>query len=383
MQKISADYIFGLDGWLQDHVLVIDEAGVIQDLRPAIEGEEFVRLRGTLCPGFVNAHCHLELSMLAGEIPTGTGMVGFIGQVVRKRQAFSEGAQKEAAKKAILDMQSKGIVALGDISNSTLTADIKRSHSEFLTYTFVERLGLKPEDATSIIESGQEVAAQFHELNASLSPHAPYSMSSELLKALYQTEPERISIHLLESQEERALFDDGEGSFLDFFAAINAPKPANAGTKGAIHHITHDHLGHTPTLLVHNTQIKTYELAYLMAHLQQPWLCLCPLSNLYIHDRLPQIEMFLPFEQRICLGTDSLASNHTLDIWLEVCTLKDHFPQLNWHQLLKWATWNGAQALGFEKQLGSFEKGKQSGVVLLPLVPNEGLLSGQALKLIS
>lgn len=380
MQKISADYIFGLDGWLQDHVLEIDEAGVIQNLRPVMEGEDFVHLRGTLCPGFVNAHCHLELSMLAGEISPGTGMLGFIGQVVRKRQAFSEGAQIKAAQKALLDMQSRGIVALGDISNSALTAEIKRAHPEFLTYTFVERLGLRPEDAATIIESGKVVEAQFHGLKASLSPHAPYSMSSELLNALYQTEPERISIHLLESLAERLLFDQGEGPFLDFFAAIKAPKPANAGTKGAIHHISQDHLGHIPTLLVHNTEIKQEELNHLLTKLVEPWLCLCPLSNLYIHDRLPQIEMFLPFEERICLGTDSLASNHTLDIWAEVCVLKEHFPALNWHQLIKWATWNGAQALGFADQIGSFEVGKKPGVVLLPLLLNQGLIKPQNLR---
>ncbi|MEM6348666.1 MAG: amidohydrolase family protein [Bacteroidota bacterium] len=382
MQKISADYIYSPEGWLEDHLLEIDEQGVVQALRPISKGENFDRLRGTLSPGFVNAHCHLELSMLQGSIPTGTGMVGFIGQVVKQRQAFSEGAQKDAAQNALLEMQRQGIVALGDICNSTLTAEIKRAHPHFLTYNFVERFGLKPEDVEKIIKSGKSIAADFVPSAASLSPHAPYSMSSELLKALYQTRPERMSIHLLESQEERALFDEGMGSFLDFFAAIKAPKPANAGTKGAIHHILQDHPTDIPTLLVHNTEIKKEELNYMMDGLQEPWLCLCPLSNLYIHERLPDIEMFLPFAQRICLGTDSLASNHKLDIWAELLCLKKHFPSLSWHQLLTWATFNGAKALGFEDQIGSFEPGKKPGVVLLPLLIGADLIEDQTLQLV-
>ncbi|MEL7533960.1 MAG: amidohydrolase family protein [Bacteroidota bacterium] len=382
MQKISADYIYSPEGWLNGHLLEIDAKGVVQALRPIREGEDFVRLRGTLSPGFVNAHCHLELSMLQGAIPTGTGMLGFIGQVVKKRQAFSEGAQIKAAQNALLDMQSKGIVALGDICNTALTAEIKREHPAFLVYNFVERFGLKPEDAKNIIESGEEIAAEFHGLKASLSPHAPYSMSSELLQALYQTEPERISIHLLESLAERALFDEGTGPFLDFFAAIKAPKPLTAATHTAVHHISQDHPGDIPSLLVHNTEIKQEELNLMMTKLAEPWLCLCPLSNLYIHDRLPKMELFLPFAERICLGTDSLASNHKLDIWAEALTLKEYFPALKWHQLLSWASYNGAKALGFADQIGSFEKGKRPGVVLLPLLGEQGLIEDQEMRMI-
>ncbi len=380
MQKITADYIYSPQGWLEDYLLEMDEQGVVQALRPIGEGEDVVQLRGTLSPGFVNAHCHLELSILEGVIPTGTGMVGFIGQVVKQRQAFSEGAQKEAAQNALLDMKAKGIVALGDICNNAMTAEIKRAQPDFLTYNFVERLGLKPEDAEKIIEGGHVVSRDFEPLAASLSPHAPYSMSSELLQRLYQTRPERMSIHLLESQEERALFDEGVGPFLDFFAAINAPKPVNAGTKGAIHHIIQNHPRDIPTLFVHNTEIKEEELNFLMESLQEPWLCLCPLSNLYIHERLPDIEMFLPFAQSICLGTDSLASNHKLDIWAELLCLKENFPSLSWHQLLTWATYNGAKALGFDERIGSFETGKKPGVLLLPLSIGEGLIEGREIE---
>ncbi|MEL6592492.1 MAG: amidohydrolase family protein, partial [Bacteroidota bacterium] len=262
MQKLSADYLFSPDGWLRDHVLEIDEADVIHDVRPLQSGESGVRpLRGTLCPGFVNAHCHLELSMLRDTIPEHTGMTGFIGQVVRQRQAFSEGAQIQAAQIALQEMKARGIVALGDICNTALTATIKQANPDFLCYNFVERLGLRPEQADQIITDGQKIATQFDGQPTSLSPHAPYSMSSELLRALYQSKPERISIHLLESLEERQLFDEGRGPFLDFFAAIKAPKPESAGTIGAVAHILADHSGDTPTLLVHNTEIRPEELA--------------------------------------------------------------------------------------------------------------------------
>jgi len=102
------------------------------------------------------------------------------------------------------------------------------------------------------------------------------------------------------------------------------------------------------------------------------YFCLCPNANLYISGQLPDIKLLLRHGCDIVLGTDSLASNHQLDILEEMKTLQSHFPDLSTAALLQWATSNGARALQLDSMLGAFEPRKQPGVVLI-----EGMENGR------
>jgi cytosine/adenosine deaminase-related metal-dependent hydrolase len=122
-------------------------------------------------------------------------------------------------------------------------------------------------------------------------------------------------------------------------------------------------------LLVHNTFTSRSDVEFACqqaARLGQSFFyVLCPGANLYIEKRLPDITMLLETGVPIALGTDSLASNHQLSIAKEMGYLLNAYPQLGQEQLLSWATYNGARALGFEDKLGGFTKGKKPGVILL------------------
>ena len=93
--------------------------------------------------------------------------------------------------------------------------------------------------------------------------------------------------------------------------------------------------------------------------------CVCINANLYIENALPPIELIRNNQCKIVLGTDSLASNDALSIVAEMKKIKQHFPSIPLSEILQWATLNGAAALQLEQALGSFEKGKTPGVVLL------------------
>jgi cytosine/adenosine deaminase-related metal-dependent hydrolase len=95
------------------------------------------------------------------------------------------------------------------------------------------------------------------------------------------------------------------------------------------------------------------------------FLTLCPNSNRYIENKLPPVNLLHMSGFPVCLGTDSLASNRQLSIFEEINTLLEHVPELAFNELLSWATLNGARALGFENELGSFEPGKKPGVLLI------------------
>jgi cytosine/adenosine deaminase-related metal-dependent hydrolase len=103
-----------------------------------------------------------------------------------------------------------------------------------------------------------------------------------------------------------------------------------------------------------------------MSDLKRFYFVLCPGSNLFIQNRLPNLLLFSSQElyQNVCLGTDSLASNTSLSILEEMKIIQHYAPEIPHNMLLQWATLNGARALGFDHLLGSFEKGKTPGVNL-------------------
>ena len=90
---------------------------------------------------------------------------------------------------------------------------------------------------------------------------------------------------------------------------------------------------------------------------------LCPNANLYIENRLPNINLLLKSGANICIGTDSLASNHQLSVMAELETIHQYYPEIAWEKLLGWATYNGASALQMQQSIGSFEAGKRPGIV--------------------
>ena len=93
--------------------------------------------------------------------------------------------------------------------------------------------------------------------------------------------------------------------------------------------------------------------------------CLCPNANQYIEQTMPPIELLRSEKAKLVIGTDSYASNWSLSVLDELKTIHEHHPQIPLAEMLGWATINGAQALQMDKHLGSFEKGKKPGVVLI------------------
>jgi len=93
--------------------------------------------------------------------------------------------------------------------------------------------------------------------------------------------------------------------------------------------------------------------------------CLCINANLYIENKVPPVDMLLKHRCHIVVGTDSYSSNWQLSIASEIKALHQHFPHLPVETILQWASSNGAKALGWQDNLGSFEKRKKPGVVLI------------------
>lgn len=368
LRKITSDWIHnGIDGFVSDHCIVLDESGVIAGFRKLDENElrECVYYPGMLVPGFINAHCHLELSHLRGKFETGTGLISFLKSVVAFRETDPEDVMR-AIDEADGEMRREGIVAVGDISNKTDTAQTKR-RSPVHYHTFVEAFDFLQEGlAKNMFEQYRKVYDGFEGIPRSLVPHAPYSVSQQLFAMIreFSSGASGIqSIHNQESPEEDKLFMTGGGAYRAFWESFGfSMENFQASGKDAVACITGQMDPGHHLLCVHNTCMDSGQIKRMMAWNPEVSFVSCPNANLFIENRLPDYRSFVNCGARMVLGTDSLSSNWRLSILSEIQTVLRYNSWLSLEEVLKWACYNGAVALKLESELGSFEKGKQPGV---------------------
>ncbi|MBK8564084.1 MAG: amidohydrolase family protein [Saprospiraceae bacterium] len=391
MRKLTADLLFPITSPpIQNAVVITNDQGKILaiDQRENHDPASLEVYSGVIVPGLINAHCHLELSHMKGVAPTGTGLLPFLKTVVNHRNVPQE--QIDAAiEQADRDMWEAGIQAVGDICNKADTAATKR-RSPIRYYSFVEMFDfLNDGRAQQVFDGYYEVFAQQSDENGdrkSCVPHAPYTVSKTLFKLINATNrppsavrrpPSTVSIHNQETVHEDQFFQNKTGDFNEFYRSFGIPLDGFEPTgRPSIYYALENMDTQHRTLFVHNTETLPEEIQAAKAWASQSvirnpqsaifW-CSCPNANLYIENRLPNYRYFIENEAVVCLGTDSLTSNWQLSILEEMKTIARYQSYVPFERLLRWATLNGAMALGFEEDLGSIEVGKRPGLLLLDL----------------
>lgn len=378
-QKFKADKLF--DGYTlhgSDKVLIVDEKGtIIEIINEAEAGEGVQGFSGILSPGLINGHCHLELSHLKNVIPPHTGLIEFLCSVVTKRDFDPEIIQQQIIK-AEQEMYDNGIVAVGDIGNTADTADVK-SKSKIWWQNFVEVLGFTDEKAKENIEHYERVAEVLKIHNpkpetrsrTSLVPHAPYSISPKTFQLINKlTKNQIISIHNQEHPAEDELYRTGGGDYLKLFKIFGMDKsPFPVTGKSSIRSVLPFFNNGQTIFLIHNTYMPEEDIIwaneYATANDLKLIYCFCVNANLYIENKFPPLDLFIKHNCHIVLGTDSYSSNWQLSVAKEIESIINRFPNYTFERILQWATSNGARALQWDDELGSFEKGKKPGVALI------------------
>ncbi len=368
--KFQADRLFTGNTLLDDAVLITGPEGIVQDIVPAAEaGEDIRRYTGTITPGHINCHCHLELSHMKGVIPEGTGLPRFIGAVM-KAPVFTQSQKLQAMDAAANEMYEAGIHAVGDISNHILSLQSK-TRSPIRWHNFLEISNLDDNKAPLKLAAFDALQQEFREHFPStvLSPHAIYSVSPETFRLINRhTAGQTITIHNQECPAEDELFKYGTGDFLPFYRSIGrSTLPVTVSGKSSLQTwLPWFNEGQT-IVLVHNTctseEDLVFALDYAAASGLKLYFCLCPGANMYIEQEMPPVALLMKHNCNIVLGTDSYASNRQLSITAEAALLKQQFPGIPDATLLRWMTTNGAQALGLDPQSGNFTKGTRPGVV--------------------
>jgi cytosine/adenosine deaminase-related metal-dependent hydrolase len=385
MQFFSADFIFDGYSFLPDKsILVMDEQAQVIDILQHAEPEGVKHFEGLLMPCMINTHCHLELSHFKGFIEEKEGLVNFLLKVNANRNHFSQEQITTSIELAEKEMIRNGIIAVGDISN-TLDTLLQKSKKKLYYRTFVECFGLLDIQAHERFENGKALYNEFKTNQiASIVLHAPYSISDTLIQRVNDFSENEIScIHNQESRDENELFIKGSGSFIQLFNAIIHEsaffKPSG---KSSLQTYLPKLTTQQKIILVHNTFTSAEDIDFALSLGKELFWCLCPNANLYIEDSLPDVAMLIKKGCSIVLGTDSLASNHQLNLLDEMKTLQTHFPEILLEDQLRWVTSNGAMALGMNDFLGSFEKGKKPGLLQIKHVVSKDKLPLEKVEMV-
>ena len=356
MRRIASHYAL-INGELKRGIVVeVDDKGSItrvshHDNIDNIASVEFYP--GILIPGMVNAHSHLELAYLRGAIAEGTGFAGFAREIGRVRGNFTTEERLHAASVADSEMWHEGVEAVMDIANDEMIMPIKE-HSKIEYHTLFELFGLNTKSAAN----HRAMAEKYQ--HADITAHSTYSLQDDLFSDIARLGKETLSVHLLESEDETALYNK-KGSLWEWYTRMGWECDF-LGYGSPAKRIAESVPAERRTMLVHGCQATAEDVKLLNGHFSTPptWV-LCPESNRYISGIKPPMAMFREMGAQIAMGTDSLASARHLSM-VENMRLLGDIPLA---ELLTYATLNGAKAIGIADRKGSIEVGKSPGLAVI------------------
>ncbi len=387
IRRIAASFVYTLDadepiknGYVEydaadGRIVAVGECGPDDEV-----------LSGAIVPGFVNSHCHIELSHLHGKFRKGTGMAGFIDQINALRDWAGADVKARLTQEWMDKMWKDGVSAMSDISNDDSSFKVKSSHKLY-TRTFLEVFGSEPEMCEGVMAdvTALKAAADAEGIDAAPTPHSCYTMSPQLLSASSAAglESGYLSYHSQESQEEEDLLISGSGAMYENRKRSGMSTPPVTGESSLKYFI--DRLAAAKPapydehiLLVHNVCLKQADIDAAKKVMNNVYWAICPLSNIFIHNALPPVPLMRRNGLDITVGTDSLSSNDDLDMVKELVCIRQNFSEIPMNEILVWACLNGARFLSKEKALGSLTPGKTPGIVFVSNVDENGSFTSES-----
>ena len=387
IRRIAASFVYTLDadepiknGYVEydaadGRIVAVGECGPDDEVLP-----------GAIVPGFVNSHCHIELSHLHGKFRKGTGMAGFIDQINALRDWAGADVKARLTQEWMDKMWKDGVSAMSDISNDDSSFKVKSSHKLY-TRTFLEVFGSEPEMCEGVMAdvTALKSVADAEGIDAAPTPHSCYTMSPQLLSASAAAglESGYLSYHSQESQEEEDLLISGSGAMYENRKRSGMSTPPVTGESSLKYFI--DRLAAAEPapydehiLLVHNVCLKQDDIDAAKKVMNNVYWAICPLSNIFIHNALPPVPLMRRNGLAITVGTDSLSSNDDLDMVKELVCIRQNFSEIPMNEILVWACLNGARFLSKEKALGSLTPGKTPGIVFVSNVDENGSFTSES-----
>jgi cytosine/adenosine deaminase-related metal-dependent hydrolase len=351
----------------------IAAVGGFDEIRAAYDGETTDLGEQVLMPGLVNAHCHLDYTMMRRAINPQRTFTEWIIRINALKRSLDNNDYRTAIAKGFSELKQWGTTTVANIESfPELLPDMPPP--PIRTWWFFEMIDVRHRLA------GEETIAGtlgFFDQRPDwlggfgLSPHAPYTASGKLYELTADTVEKLgmpVTTHVAESREEWEMFREKRGELHEFMQKLGRWMFDNQEQRTPLAHVAaHARLG-PRWLLAHMNELDDSDFTLLATMPQKPSIVHCPGSHRYFrHTRFPLTKL-RNIGVNVCLGTDSLASTLTLSMFDEMRILARQEPQLDPSEILKMATLNGAMALGIEA--GKIAPGALADLIALPHADN-------------
>lgn len=373
MIRYRADWVVPIAGPPRSNASVAVADGRIVEVGAAT-GPAVDCGRAAIMPSLVNAHTHVELSYLHRRIPPCTHFVDWIRAIMQARRAHPDPADAvilDALRAAVRAARASGTGLVGDVSNTLVSVPILRAEG-LPAHVFYELLGFNASDPAARVSRAAEAAAAAAggDVRISLAPHAPYSVSAALfraIRAVLDAGPGPLSsVHLGESPAEIELLRRGTGPLRALLEELEVWTDAwRCPGVSPVAYLSDLGFMDRSVLAVHGVQLDGEDLSRLAT--LGATVVSCPRSNRYVGVGSPPLEAFYAMNVEVAFGTDSLASADDLNLFQELAEARRIAPRVRARRLLESATLTGARALRFEHEFGSLEPGKRASLIAVRL----------------
>ncbi|MBW8863888.1 MAG: amidohydrolase family protein [Verrucomicrobia bacterium] len=347
-----------------------------KNLRPHTTGKIYDLGEVILLPGLVNAHCHLDYTDMAGELPAPKNFTDWIGAITAHKTGWSYSDYARSWLHGAHQLLKTGTTTVADIEAMPDLLPEVWEATPLRVFSFLEMTGIKSRRQPKEIlhEAVEKIDSLRHPRHRTmLSPHAPYSTLPELLRltaAVARKRNWRVCTHIAESEQEFEMFQNASGG-MHRWLARNGRDNSDCGLGSPVAHYARNKLLGANVLAIHVNYLARGD-ATLLAKTKTN-IVHCPRSHDYFKHTKFERERLLNAGVNICLGTDSLATTRKtgkhkpeLDMFAEMRLLADRDKAISSEQVVSMATVNGARALGLAGKIGEISKNSFADLIALP-----------------
>ena len=366
-----------------DRIVAVRQA----DARQPGNAEDFGN--AILMPGLVNVHTHLDYTVMRGlleDIP----FFPWIRELTARKAVLTPEDWIASATWGAAEAVAGGVTTIGDCTDSG-AALIGAKQLGLSGIVYQEVFGI--DERQTIVEIVAELEAKLERhrsqtpgtlLSVGISPHAPYTVRPELMRALgryAEANALAVCIHAAESTAEATLFRSGTGPIAEMFQRRKIEWQAPG--LSVVEYLKEQGILSPHTLLVHGVQVSAEDRVR-MRQTGAAW-AHCPKSNAKLGNGVAPLDILFDLPApvisedpelgvRVGLGSDSVASNNTMDMFEEMRSAvllqrgaRRRIEALTAEAAVKMATIGGADALGMGAEIGTLKPGKRADLCVVGL----------------
>ncbi len=348
----------------------IADVGRFEEVKASHGGDVLDLGEQILLPGLINAHCHLDYTLLRGQIPPQQSFTDWIRAINTSKAALSEEDYIASIDAGLAEVQKFGTTTLLNLEAfPELLPRISRPPL-LRAWWCAEMIDVRERVPV------QEVSEHLHDWFEShpewlggfgLAPHAPFTASAQLFSAASEISRKYhvpVTTHVAESREEMQMFRNANGSLFDFLKSIGRQLD-DCGGNTPLSSLMQSHAVDERWVIAHLNELTEDDFD-LLARAKKFHIAHCPRSHTFFGHTPFELRRLRTLGFNICLGTDSLASNSSLSLFSEMRELLHQKPWISPREVLEMATVNAAHAIGQADLLGRISPGFCADLIAIP-----------------